>query len=215
MLWSNLIDIFRGSLFVLAHWFGGSFGAAILLASVGTRIALLPLTFGATRRRLVQEQKMRDLAPALAQIKQSFRDRPELVLSKTRDLYAAEGVSPLDKRALATSLVQAPPAAALYSAIRGAAANIGGFLWIPDLAKPDRLLTAVAGLVAGGAAWIAAAGSGAKSPSPIVPVVVSLAITLVFLSHLSAGIALYSITNSVVGVAERSLALRANKAAAE
>jgi hypothetical protein len=33
MLWSNLIDVLRGSLFVLAHWFGGSFGAAILVAS--------------------------------------------------------------------------------------------------------------------------------------------------------------------------------------
>jgi hypothetical protein len=45
-------------------------------------------------------------------------------------------------------------------------------------------------------------------------VAVSISLTLLFLSHMSAGLALYSITNSVVGVAERSLALRANKAAA-
>lgn len=213
MLWSNLIDVLRGSLFVLAHWCGGSLGAAILVASAATRIALLPLKFGAARRRLAMEQKMRDLAPAIERIKRSHADRPHLVHSKTLELYAANGVNPLDVKAFATSLVQWPPAAALYSAIRGSAANAGGFLWISDLAKPDRALAVVASAIAGGAAWIAAAGTATKSPSPTLMVVVSIALTLLFLSHMSAGLALYSITNSVVGVAERSLALRANKAA--
>lgn len=212
MLWSNMIDVLRGSLFVLAHWCGGSLGGAILLASAATRIALLPLTFGATRRRLAMEQKMRDLAPAIERIKRSNASRPELVHSKTLELYAANGVNPLDMKAFATGLAQWPPAAALYSAIRGSAAHAGGFLWIPDLAKPDRLLAVVASVIAGGAAWIGAAGTAAKGPSPTFMVGVSIALTLLFLSHMSAGLALYSITNSVVGVAERSLALRANKA---
>src|SRR4249920_3279551 len=66
MLWSNLIDVLRGSLFVLAHWFGGSFGAAILVASALMRLALLPVTIGATRRRMLREQKLRELAPERA-----------------------------------------------------------------------------------------------------------------------------------------------------
>lgn len=213
MLWSNLIDVLRGSLFVLAHWCGGSLGAAILLGSAATRIALLPLTFGAARRRLAMEQKMRDLAPAIERIKRSHADRPEVIHSKTLELYAANGVNPLDIKTFATSLVQWPPAAALYSAIRGSAANAGGFLWVPDLAKPDRLLAVIASLIAGGGAWLAAAGTTAKGPSPTVMVIVSVSLTILFLSHMSAGLALYSITNSVIGVAERSLALRANKAA--
>ncbi|HTE46849.1 MAG TPA: YidC/Oxa1 family membrane protein insertase [Gemmatimonadaceae bacterium] len=212
MLWSNLIDVLRGSLFVLAHWCGGSLGVAILVASVGTRLALLPVTLGATRRRLLQEQKLRELAPALERIKRAHTGQPQIVLAKTRELHEANGVSPLDPRTLAGSLIQLPPAAALYAAIRGAATSASGFLWIPDLARPDRVLTAVAGIVAGGAAWIAA-GSGAKGASPIISVVVSAGITLFFLSHMSAGLALYSITNSVVSVAERAIAGRANKAA--
>ncbi len=51
MLWSSVIDVVRGSLFVLAHWCGGSFGAAIIVASMVTRLALLPLTLRAARRR--------------------------------------------------------------------------------------------------------------------------------------------------------------------
>jgi membrane protein insertase Oxa1/YidC/SpoIIIJ len=215
MLWSNLIDVIRGSLFVLAHWCGGSFGAAILLASATTRIALLPLTFSATRRRLAQEQKMRDLAPALGEIKRRHKSSPDLVVSKTRELYAANGIAQLDGKAFASSLIQWPPAAALYSAIRGTGASTGGFLWISNLAKPDRLLVIVASLVAGGAAWLAAAGVTAKGAAPIFSVMLSMALALLFLSHLSAGIALYSIANSVVGVVERALAVRANKLAAQ
>ncbi|MEP6494351.1 MAG: YidC/Oxa1 family membrane protein insertase [bacterium] len=214
MLWSTLIDVLRGSLFVLAHWCGGSLGAAILLASAGTRLALLPVTFRATRRRLLQEQKLRDLAPALEQIKRAHAKQPEVVFAKTREVHAANGVSLFDSRTITGSLIQWPPAAALYGAIRGVATGAGGFLWISDLARPDRLLTATASVVAGGAAWIATAGSGAKGPSAVVPVIVSVAITVLILSHLSAGLALYSITNSAVGIAERALAVRANKAAA-
>ena len=48
----NAIDLLRSSLFVLAHWFGGSFGAAIIGASIALRVLMLPLTLPATRRRL-------------------------------------------------------------------------------------------------------------------------------------------------------------------
>jgi YidC/Oxa1 family membrane protein insertase len=213
MLWSNVLDMLRGSLFVLAHWCGGSLGAAILLASVAARIALLPVTLAAARRRLVQEQRLRELAPEIESIKRANADRPQVVLAKTRELHAANGISPLDGRTLAGSLIQFPPAAALYGAIRGVGTGAGSFLWIADLAKPDRLLTAAATVVAGSAAWLAAAGSGAKGPSVVVPVVISGALTVLFLSHMSAGIALYSVTNSVIGIGERVLASRANKAA--
>jgi YidC/Oxa1 family membrane protein insertase len=208
MLWSNLIDVFRGGLFVLAHWCGGSLGAAILLASLGARIALLPVTLGATRRRLVLERKMRELAPELEAIKRGYRSQPQLMLEKTRELQRANGVAMLDGRSFFTSLVQFPPGAALYSAIRGSAANAGGFLWIRDLARPDRMLAVSAGLIAGAAAWFAAANPAAKGAAQITPALIAAAITLLFLSHLSAGLALYSITNSVVGVAERALAQR-------
>ena len=52
MLWSSLMDVVRASLFVVAHWCGGSFGAAIVVTSIATRLVLLPLTLRATRRRL-------------------------------------------------------------------------------------------------------------------------------------------------------------------
>jgi membrane protein insertase Oxa1/YidC/SpoIIIJ len=174
MLWSNLIDVARGLLFVLAHWCGGSFGLAIVLASATARLAILPLTLPAMRRNL---------------------DR------------ARNKVTTPDPRALLDGLIQFPPAVALYSAIRAAGAAAGGFLWIANLAKPDRLLTLVAALTSAGVALTMAAPGGPRA-AHLVPMIMSGLITLVVVSHLSAGVAVYSITNSLIGAVERSIAAR-------
>ncbi len=205
MLWSNLIDVLRGSLFVLAHWFGGSFGAAILVASALMRLALLPVTIGATRRRLLREQKLRELAPELADIKRRHADKPDLLFAATQRAHEAHGVPLFDRRATLDSLVSFPPAVALYSAIRGTA---GRFLWIGDLAKPDRLMAVVAAIIAAAGAWVSSATPGAANTSQTLAVLLAGVVTFLFLSHLSAGLALYSVSNSVIGVAERMIAAR-------
>lgn len=171
MPWSQVVDVLRGSLFVLAHWCGGSLGAAILLASVATRVAMLPLTLPAARRRL--------------SAKPGF-----------------------DRQALLDALVQIPPGAALYSAIRAAGVAGSPFLWIADLARPDRLLAALAALLAAALAWLAAATPAGKSIASIAPLVITAAMTFLILSHLSAGLALVSLANSVIGSAERAVAVR-------
>jgi membrane protein insertase Oxa1/YidC/SpoIIIJ len=175
MLWSGVIDVLRGSLFVLAHWCGGSLGAAIFLASVGLRLAMLPVTLGATRRRLVRER---------------------------------DDVKSPDPRALLDGLLLFPPAAALYAAVRAAAPHGGGFLWIASLAKPDVLIATTAAFTAAGAAWFAAATPVGKGTPMLLPVVLSAVISFAFLSHMSAGVAVYSVANSLVGAAERALARR-------
>lgn len=208
MLWSNLIDVIRGSLFVLAHLFGGSIGTAVLVGSAAVRVALVPLTIRAARRRIRQERTVAALAPQLERIKARYAEQPQRLLAETRKLYAAHGVSPVDRQALLESLVTMPPALALYSAIRGVTAKVGGFLWVVDIAKPDRLLAGLAALVAAGAAWVSAASPDGKTVAQLVPVAITGVITLTILSHLSAGVALYSIANSVIAGAERRIALR-------
>ena len=207
MLWSNLIDVIRGSLFVLAHVFGGSIGTAILVGSTAVRVALIPITLRAARRRVRQERTIATLAPQLERIKSRYETEPPRVFAETQKLYAANGVSPIDRQSLLESLGTMPPALALYSAIRGVGSKLGGFLWVADIAKPDRMLAGVAALVAAGIAWMSAASPQGKSIAQIVPVVVTGVITLTVLSHLSAGVALYSIANSVVGGVERRIAL--------
>jgi YidC/Oxa1 family membrane protein insertase len=208
MLWSNIVDILRGSLFALAHWCGGSFGGAILLASAAMRVALLPITFSATRRRLIQEQKLRAIAPEIAALKQRFAKKPEELAVAMQTLYAEHGIAFMDRRSMLSGLASFPPGAALYAAVRSAASGAGRFLWIADLAKPDRLLAAGATALAGVLAWATAAHGDAKPAAQLVPILVTTTVSLLVLWHLSAGVALYSVSSSIIGAVERAIAQR-------
>ena len=208
MLWSNVLDLVRGGLFVLAHWCGGSVGGAILVASSVVRIALLPLTLRAARRAIERQRALAALAPHIERINKRYAEEPARLVAETRKLYAAHGISWFDRRAVLEGIVQMPPAIALYSAIRGVAAKAGGFLWVADLTKPDRWLAASAAAVSAAVAWISMSSPDGRATAQLMPILVTGGITLFVLSHLSAGIALYSIANSVVGGAERQIALR-------
>jgi membrane protein insertase Oxa1/YidC/SpoIIIJ len=81
-------------------------------------------------------------------------------------------------------------------------------LWIVDLAKPDRLLAVAASGIAALLAWFTAAHGDAKPAQQIVPALVTATISLVVLWHLSAGVALYSVSNSIVSAVERAIAQR-------
>jgi len=154
MLWPNILDVIRSSLFVLAHACGGSFGAAVLIGSAAVRVALLPLTLRAARRRVRQERVLASLAPQLERINKRYATQPSRLLAETRNLHAAHGLSFLDGRTLLESLVTMPPAVALYSAIRGFTTKVGGFLWVADIAQPDRWLAGLAAAVAAGLALL-------------------------------------------------------------
>jgi len=204
----NIIDLLRSSLFVLAHWFGGSFGLAIIAASIALRVAMLPVTLPATRRRLIRERRERELGPALADLKKRFAKDPARLQPAMQELYAANSLSLVDHRAMFDSLVQFPPGALLYGAIVRAGRDAGRFLWMPNLVSPDKALAVVASIVSIGAAWLAARSPESNQALRLMPLAITGVITYLFLSHFSAGVGLYSITNSVMMVAERAIARR-------
>ena len=205
---SAIIEILRGSLFALAHLCGGSFGAAIILASAALRVALVPITFAATRRRLIQEQKLREIAPQVEALKKRYAKNPDEFAVALQKLRADNGIPIVDGKSVLSGLASFPPGAALYAAVRAAAAKAGGFLWIADLAKPDRLLAAGAATLAGVLAWATATHGDAKPAAQLMPVLITVTISLAVLWHLSAGVALYSVSNSIVGAVERAIAQR-------
>jgi YidC/Oxa1 family membrane protein insertase len=204
----NPVDLLRSSLFVLAHWFGGSFGAAIVVASIVLRIAMLPITLRATRRRLILEKKLRALAPELARLKKRYAGRPHDLMLATQKLHDEKGIKMIDGRSFLDMALQFPPAALLYSAIGRVARDAGGFLWLRSLVAPDRALAVIAGAISAGAAWLAARSPETRTATSLAPIAITGVITYLFLSHISAGVALYSITSSVVATIEQTLVRR-------
>lgn len=154
-------------------------GLAIVAASLAFRALLLPFSIRAARRQLA--------APA-------HNAAPNL-----------------------GGLAQLPLGLALYGAIRGLGERAGGFLWVKSLARPDRALAIVGALVAGGLSWLAGSaqalngappGGVARGVALGISVALTVSLTLAFLTHVSAGIAVYSITSSVAGYGERRLIAR-------
>lgn len=179
MLWSSLVDAIRVSLFVVAHWFGGSLGAAILVSSMIVRVAMIPLTIATTR-----------------------------AAAKARAAARPATLPPVNGRAFVSTGLQLVVVGAFYSAIRALSEKAGRFLWVADLGKPDRLLALLATALAAVVAWLTSAPADGKAIAQVAPVVITSVLTLLFLAHMSAGLALYSVANSVVAATERRFIAR-------
>jgi YidC/Oxa1 family membrane protein insertase len=208
-IWSALVGLFRVVLFGTAHVWGGSMGAAILTLSLGVRLALLPLTLHMARRarRLAEAQK--SIAPAVARLRQRWKDDPARLGAELARLYHRAGIRPLRDSGLFGAAVQLPFVAALYAVIRQGAVVAGGFLWIRDLARPDRLLALAAAALS--AAVAAAAPTTGAAAQLRVAAIVSVLVTYVVLARVAAGIGLYWAASSLVGVGQGLLLRRGPK----
>jgi membrane protein insertase Oxa1/YidC/SpoIIIJ len=207
LMLSFIAELSRAALFALAHWCGGSVGAAIVVAGVAVRVALLPWSLRAARRRLVRDAKLRAFAPDLARLKRRHAGKPQALAVAIQTLHEDHGVPLFDRGSFIDSLIQFPPAAALYSAVRSLPKGAGRFFWVSDLVSPDRALATLAALVSAVVAWVATTTAGTDRGVQLAPLLTA-AVTFVILSHLSAGVAIYSITNSTIGGVEQALARR-------
>ncbi len=179
-----VVDLLRGGLFSLAHFCGGSMGLAIMVASLALRAVALPFSIRAARRRIAAADP-RKASPGLA------------------------------------GLAQLPLGLGFYAAIRDIGERAGSFLWVRNLARPDRALAILGALVAGGVSWLSAsaqtlngapAGNAARGVAIGISLLLTAGVTLAVLSHMSAGVAVYSITNSLAGFGEQRLISRLTRA---
>jgi YidC/Oxa1 family membrane protein insertase len=142
-LWDWLRQLSFGLLYLLERWYGvvGSYGLAILLLSLSVKVLMWPLTSVAERWQHWVDQTRSALAPDLRAVKREFRG--EEAHRRTLEVYRQHGVSPsFTLWSLLGFLVQIPVFIAAFDML-GENFNLDGasFLWISDLARPDRLVT--------------------------------------------------------------------------
>ena len=116
---------------LLKEW-SGSYGIAIILLTLLVRIIFFPLTEKGNRSM----RKMQAIAPKAKEIREKYKDNPQLMNQKTMELYRQEGVNPLG--GCLPILLQIPVFFALYAALDSAVElRHVSFLWATDLTKPD------------------------------------------------------------------------------
>ncbi len=126
MLW-----IFKG-----LHAVFQNYGIAIILLTALVKVLSYPFT----RKAHASMKKMQKLQPALAELKEKYRDDPQKLNRATMRLYKDNGVNPLG--GCIPWLPQLPIFWALF-ALLGSAVELRGtpfFLWIDDLSAPDTLV---------------------------------------------------------------------------
>ena len=194
-MWDQIVDVLRESIFAYAQVFNGNLGAGILAVSFLGRLGLLPLGIHLARKARRQQQLMARLRPALDSIKAKYKSDPKRLADETRRLLAREGGGMLVTGGCVGGLVQGPVLLALYAGVKQAARSGGRFLWIRSLADPSWSLAIGATLLT-----MLATGAGAASPqNRTIMLAISASITLVVLTKMSAGVALYWTMSSLFG----------------
>lgn len=139
-LWGWLGRLGFGLRWLLDRWHSvaGNWGVAILLLSLSVKVLMWPVTRVAERWQEQVHEVQSRLAPELAAIRRDFRG--EDAHRRTLGVYRRHGVSPLYMLWSAFGvLIQIPVFIAAFDML-GEHVGLSGapFLWIHDLAMPDR-----------------------------------------------------------------------------
>jgi YidC/Oxa1 family membrane protein insertase len=117
----------------LKEWCG-SYGIAIILLTIIVRVVFWPVTQKANNSM----RKMQKVGPMVKELKEKYKDNPQLMNQKMMELYRQEKVNPLG--GCLPMLLQFPVFIALYSTLEAAVElrNVP-FLWAKDLSQPDAI----------------------------------------------------------------------------
>lgn len=115
----------------------GNLGWSLVIFAVITKILFLPLTQKSTESM----KRMQALNPKITEIRDKYKDKPEVLNKKIMELYKKEKVNPAS--GCLPLLLQMPFFFALYSALINSVDlwQAPFTLWIQDLSLPDTVFT--------------------------------------------------------------------------
>jgi YidC/Oxa1 family membrane protein insertase len=191
------------ALLTLIQRYVGNWGVAIIILTILVRIALFPLT-DRSFRSMAQVRKLR---PEMDKINALYADDLEKKNAAIMELYRRHGINPFSQLAgCLPVLAQLPVFFALYTSL---STNVelyhrGFALWWTDLSAPDPFF--VLPLALGGVMWL----QQKLTPTTMDPMQAKVmqlmpVIVTVFMLLLPAGLCLYMLTNSVLGIGQQKL----------
>lgn len=133
----GMFDIISHTLLKLLEILHGlfhSWGFAIIILSIVVYLVLYPLTM----KQMRAMKQMQAIQPRIEELRKLYKDNPQKLNKEMMELYKEHKVNPLG--GCLPIVLQIPIFFALYQALMRAVDLKGAsFLWIKDLAMPDRL----------------------------------------------------------------------------
>lgn len=177
-----------------------SWGVAIVLLTITARFLLFPLTWPSIKNMV----HMRELKPEMDKLNEKYKDDAQAKGLAQMELWKKHGVNPM--KGCLPQLISMPVWFALYTTLQTAVElyNIP-FLWFPDLSEPDPYYALP--FVIGAVFFVQQKlmpmqGDPAQQKMMLyfMPVMFT-----VFMLFLPAGLGVYMLTNSLLGIGQQQL----------
>jgi len=216
----------EGMLWILraSHSVVPNYGIAIIFLTVLSRVLLYPLT----RKSLQSMKKMQELRPAMQEIEQKYKDKPQERAKKMMELQREHGISMFG--GCLPMLAQFPIWIALFRTLLNAIELRGaGFMfWIDDLSAPDALFhlpftlpfigsdfnllpLLMAGMMFAQQKMMPAAGTGAQADSQKMMMTMMPVMMGVLFYAMPSGLCLYILVSNLLQIGQQYLVHRGMK----
>ncbi len=185
----------------------GNYGLAIILLTFVLQFFFIPLTVKSYKSM----HAMKALQPEIEKLRKKYKENPQRMNQEMMAMYKKRGVNPLS--GCFPLLLQMPVFIALFVMLREVAElRYAGFLWITDLAAPDRLFAALPVLkdipyvgqygplpfLMGGAMFLQQkVTAGSQGPQKSLTYMMPIIFTFLFMGFPS-GLLLYWFVNSII-----------------
>ena len=187
-----------------AHLTFGSWGLAIIVLTIGLRVALFPLTW----KQIQSTIAMRKLKPEVDALNAKFADDAQAKNVAMMELWRKNKVNPLG--GCLPMVVQMPVWFALYATLQTAVEFYATpFLWFPDLSAPDQLFFHTVGplpFVLGAVMILQQRLIPQQGMDPVQAKMMAWlmpGIFTVMMLFLPAALGVYMLTNSVLGITQQ------------
>ncbi len=203
-LWTLWTHLLQASLGYLSIHFGFSEAISIIVITLIARAAMMPISLTAAYRSQKNKVALEQIKPALDQLRNTYKDNPSELVTRTMALYREKGITVTDSVSMLNMGVQGIFGLGVFQCLKRTVFN-SRFLWIPNLAKPDLMLTALVGaLMLLGMALMPEATANA---SMLIMVAISVLVSIFAIAALPSALGIYWATSNAVTVVQ-TIALR-------
>lgn len=203
-LWSIWTHLLEANLGFLAAHFGFSEAVAIIVLTLIARAAMMPVSLAAAYRMQKNKEALERIKPALEELRQTFKDNPSELATRTMALYRKNGISFMDKVSLLNIGSQGVFGLGVFQVLNRMVFS-SKFLWISNLAKPDFLLTVLVGALVL-LSLVLMPGATADT-SMLLMLAIPVLISVVAVAALPSALGIYWATSNAVTLVQ-TLALR-------
>jgi YidC/Oxa1 family membrane protein insertase len=201
-MWTHLLETLLG---YFAVHLGYSEAVSIIVLTLIARVALMPVSLTSAYRMQRNKEAIERIKPALEELRQSFKNNPSELATRTMALYRKNGITFLDKVSLLNIGSQGVFGIGVYQVLNRMVFS-SKFLWISNLAKPDFLLTVLVGTFVV-LAMVLMPGATADT-SMLLMIAIPVLISVVAVAALPSALGIYWATSNAVTIVQ-TLALRA------